>query len=212
MAQMKLLTEREESRLAVLAESQPKTAKALQTLIEKIKTGVIRAALNDPQIAELLKEKRFRLLGTDFRDEKPVEGDEIARRLMEIGLYNYDDNVLIVLIIDLRQGEIVSIEERRGYHPALVSEEIEEAKNIVLEDPQFEALKEHPELEVVGYPARASVTESHPGFGHRCATLYFWTGGEQPERVSQAVVDLSAQKVVPGYAEGEPFVEPQGTR
>lgn len=210
MAQAKLLTEREESRLTVLAQGQPKSAKALQALIEKIKTRTVRAALDDPQVAKRLKGKRSRVVGTDFREEKPRDGEKIALRLAEVGIYDYDDNVLIVPIIDLRQGVVAAIEERRGYHPSLAAEEIEEAKNIALAHREFQSLKKYSELEVVAFPARAAATESHPGFGHRCVTLYFWTGGKQSKRVSQAVVDLSTQKVVPGDAEGEPFVEPQG--
>lgn len=210
MAQSKLLTESEESRLTVLAQGQPKSAKALQALIEKIKTRTVRAALGDPQVAKRLEGKRSRVVGTDFREEKPRDGEKIAPRLAEVGIYDYDDNVLIVSIIDLRKGVVAAIEERREYHPSLAAEEIEEAKNIALAHPEFQSLREYSELEVVAFPARAAVTESHPGFGHRCVTLYFWTGGQQPQRVSQAVVDLSTQTVVPGDAEGEPFVEPQG--
>jgi len=210
MSQARLITESEESRLTELEQGQPESAEALQALIEEIKTRTVRAALDDPQVAERLEGKRSRVVGTDLREEKPRDGERIETRLAEVGIYDYDDNVLIVPIIDLRNGVVAAIEERRGYHPSLAAEEIEEAKNIALAHREFQSLTEYSELEVVAFPARAAVTESHPGFGHRCVTLYFWTGGEQPERVSQAVVDLSTQEVVPGDAEGEPFVEPQG--
>jgi len=210
MSQARLITESEESRLTELEQGQPESAEALQALIEEIKTRTVRAALDDPQVAERLEGKRSRVVGTDLREEKPRDGERIETRLAEVGIYDYDDNVLIVPIIDLRSGVVAAIEERRGYRPSLAAEEIEEAKNIALAHREFQSLTEYSELEVVAFPARAAVTESHPGFGHRCVTLYFWTGGEQPERVSQAVVDLSTQEVVPGDAEGEPFVEPQG--
>jgi hypothetical protein len=210
MAQDRLLTESEEARLTDLQQGQPESAAALQALIEEIKTRTVRAALDDPQVAERRAGKRSRVVGIDLRKEKPRDGGSIEPRLAEVGIYDYDDNVLIVHIIDLREGVVAAIEERRGYQPSIAAEEIEEARNIVLAHPEFQSLKEYSELEVVAFPARAAVTESHPGFGHRCATLYFWTSGEHPERVSQAVVDLSAQEVVPGDAEGEPFVEPQG--
>jgi hypothetical protein len=210
MAQDRLLTESEEARLTDLQQGQPESAAALQALIEEIKTRTVRAALDDPQVAERRAGKRSRVVGTDLRKEKPRDGGSIEPRLAEVGIYDYDDNVLIVSIIDLREGVVVAVEERRGYQPSIAAEEIEEAKNIALAHPEFQSLKEYSDLEVVAFPARAAVTESHPGFGHRCATLYFWSGGDQPERVSQAVVDLSTQEVVPGDAEGEPFVEPQG--
>ena len=210
MAQTKLMTESEESRLTALAQGQPRSAKSLKALIEKIQARTVRAALNDPQVAERLKGKRSRVMGVDFREEKPSDAKKIETRLAEVGIYDYDDDLLIIPIIDLHQGVVAAIEERRGYHPSLAVEEIEEAKDIALADPEFQSLKQYSELEVVAHPARAAITESNPGFGHRCVTLYFWAGGKQPKRLSQAVVDLSAQKLVPGDAEGEPFVEPQG--
>jgi hypothetical protein len=210
MAQDRLLTESEESRLTELEQGQPESAEALQALIEEIKTRTVRAALDDPQVAERLEGKRSRVVGTDFREEKPRDGGRIERRLAEVGIYDYDDNVLIVPIIDLYEGVVAAIEERRGYQPSITAEEIEEAKDIALANRERQSLREYPDLEVVAFPARAAFTESHPSFGHRCVTLYFWTGGEQPERVSQAVVDLSTQEEVSGDAEGEPFVEPQG--
>ena len=206
MAKAKLLTESEESRLTVLAQGQPKSARALQALIEKIKNRTARAALDDPQVAERLKGKRYRVVGIDIREEKK-EGEKAAPRLGEVGIYDYDDDVLIVPIIDLRRVLVAAIEERRGYHPSLAAEEVQEAKKIALAHRQFQSLKKYSELDVVAVPARAAVTESHPGFGHRCVTLYFWTRGKQPKRVAQAVIDLSTQKVVPGDAEGEPFVK-----
>ncbi len=207
MAMAKLLTRNEESRLTVLAQGQPKSARALQALIRKIKNRAARAALDDPQVAQRLDGKRYRVVGTDFREEKSKDGEKAAPRLAEVGIYEYDANVLIVPVIDLHRGVVAAIEERRGYHPSLAAEEIEEAKNIALANKHFQSLKKYSELEVVAFPARAAVTESHPGFGHRCVTLYFWTSGKQPKRVGQAGVDLSAQNVVPGDAEGEPFVE-----
>jgi hypothetical protein len=208
MAQDRLLTETEEARLTELEQGQPESAAALQALIEEIKTRAIRAALDDPQVAERLEGKRSRVVGTDLRKEKPRDGGSIEPHLAEVGIYDYDDDVLIVPIIDLREGVVAAIEERRGYQPSLAAEEIEEAEDIALANRERQSLKEYSELEVVAFLARAAFTESHPGFGHRCVTLYFWSGGDQPERVSQAVVDLSAQEEVSGDAEGEPFVEP----
>jgi hypothetical protein len=209
MAQAKILTESEASRLTTLARNQPKSAKAFQALVEKIKTRTVRGVLADPEVAKRLQGKRYRVVGTDFRAEKPEDGEKIATSIAETGIYDYDDNVLIVPITELRTGMLVAIDERRGYHPSLATEEIEEAKNIALAHPEFQSLKKYSELEVVAFPARSAAIESHPGFGHRCVTLYFWTGGAESERISQAVVDLSTQKVIPGDAEGEPFPESQ---
>src|SRR3712207_8471507 len=47
-----------------------------------------RAALDDPQVAERLEGKRSRVVGTDFREEKPRDGGRIERRLAEVGIYD----------------------------------------------------------------------------------------------------------------------------
>src|SRR5215217_2156665 len=114
MAQDRLLTESEEARLTDLQQGQPESAAALQALIEEIKARTVRAALDDPQVAERRQGKRSRVVGTDLREEKPRDGERIETRLAEVGIYDYDDNVLIVPIIDLRNGVVAAIEERRS--------------------------------------------------------------------------------------------------
>jgi Cu2+-containing amine oxidase len=207
MAQAKVLSESEQSKLTVLLQEQPKSTNALQVLIDKIKVRAVQIATDDARVAARVKGKRSRVVGFDFAYDKSKDNGKNRTRLAEIGIYDYDDDVLLVPIVDLGKGTVTAIEERRGYHPALTADEIEEAKNIALAQREFQSLKRRSGLEVTAYPARAAAIPSHPGYGHRCVTLYFWSGGKQPQRVSQAVVDLSTRKLISGDAEGEPFVE-----
>jgi Cu2+-containing amine oxidase len=207
MVQTKVLSESEESELAVLAQDQPKSTKALQALIDKIKARAVQIVLDDARVAARIRGKRSRVIASDLTEDESKDSGENGTRRAEVGIYDYDDDVMIVPIVDLRRGTVTVIEERKGYHPALAADEIEEAKNFALAQPEFQSLKNHSGLEIAAYPARAAAIPSHQGYGHRCVTLYFWSGGKQSERISQAVVDLSARKLIPGDAEGEPFID-----
>jgi hypothetical protein len=204
MAQTELLSKREESELATLVQDQPRSTQALQALIDKIKAGAIQIALDDARVAARIKGKRSRIIAVDITEYKSSkDSGENGLRCVEVGIYDYDDDVMVVPIVDLHRSAVTVIEERKGYHPALSAEEIEEARNFALAQPEFQALKNYSELEIAAYPARAAAIPSHQGYGHRCITLYFWSGSK---RVSQAVVDLSARKLIPGDVEGEPFI------
>jgi hypothetical protein len=199
VAQAQLLTKREELRAIILA-GKPKSAPALQELIEKIKGRAVQAALDDLQVKKRLEGVRHAVVGADLHDEKPAEGQTLPPRLAEIGVYDYNSNVLVLAILDLRRGGVMNIEERRGLQPLLTAAEEQEAREIVLSDPQFHSLQERSDLQIVSFPERGAFDETDPCYQHRCFRLYFWAGGE-PERVGEAVVDLSERRVIPSESD-----------
>src|SRR5262249_37425977 len=127
-----LVSQREELRGIVLAQRQPKSDRVLRELIGKVGARVIDAVLKDPQVTERLARTRYRVVGADLREEKPIGDTKTARRLGEVGVYDYDRNVLVVPVVALRTGQVVTIDERRGIQPSLTPEEVMEAKNIAL--------------------------------------------------------------------------------
>lgn len=204
MAQTTFLSKREELRGIALAARLPGSVEKLQDLIEKVKTRTIQAVVKDPKVEERLRGRRFSVVGAEIREEKPRGAEKSAPRLAEAGIYDYDRNVLVVAVVDLLEGTVVDIEERSGVQPALTEEEREQGKRIVFSNPQFQSLKKRSQLEVVTLPARVAFTESHPSYRHRCFEFYFWTGGRQPRKVAQAIVDLTTNQVVPGSPEDVP--------
>ena len=208
-----LVSQREELRGILLAQRQPKSGRALRELIGKVRARVVDAVLKDPQVTERLAGTRYRVVGTDMTEDKPSGDTKMARRLGEVGVYDYVRNVLVVPVIALRTGQVVTIEERRGVQPSLTPEEVAEAKNIAFSDPAFRSLARYRQLDIVAFPARAAFAESHPAFGHRCFALYFWTRSKPPKRLAAAMVDLSAQQVVPGDPDDPAIIqEPQTER
>ena len=210
MLQDRPLRKKKKTSGPLLAQKLPESAQALQKLIEKVRVRTIPAVLKDPKVAARLEGIRFQVVGADLRQEKPSEGRNATALFGEIGIYDYEHNVLVVPVVDLRKGVVVSIEERRGLQPSLTLEEVAEAKKIVLSDPRFRSLKKHSDLEVVAFPARATSIESNPCYGHRCFALYFWVGGKQPRKVAEAIVDLSTQRLV--SADADEVLVVQGER
>lgn len=155
-----LLTPGEEKRALLLARQQPESSGKLQELLEKIRERTVQAVLRFPEVARRLEGVRYRVVGADLREEKPAPGDDRAPRQAEVGLYDYDRDVLVVPIVDLRAGSLVRLEERTGFQPELTPEELEEARTLVLEDPRFEALKGRRGLKADAFPARAGFSPS----------------------------------------------------
>ena len=67
-----LIGRREEVRLLRLARSQPATAGDFLELIEEIKERTVDTVLADERVRARMKGVRNRVLGTDFREEKPT--------------------------------------------------------------------------------------------------------------------------------------------
>lgn len=198
MEEQPLLTRREEARGLELARRQPRSAPTLQALIETVRARTVAAVLRNSQVPERLAGKRYRVVGTDLLEEKPAAEGQGARRFAQVGLYDYDQDALVVVRVDLRAGTVLEIEDRRGWQPPPTEEEIAEARELVLANRDFAALRrQHAELQVVGLLGRASSLEGHPLHRHRIVLLTFWAGGEQATKVGEAAVDLSRRAVVP---------------
>lgn len=198
-----LLTRREELRFVALARKQPESARELRVWIDRRKPEVIRLALADRRIANRFKQIRHRVLDAELYFEEAPRGQEEVV-FADVGIYDYDRDVLVVAVVDLRRGTAVATQEHSRKQPPLTAEEREEARDIVLANPAFTSLKRYRNLEVTAFPARAAFFEGHPSYGHRCFRLYFWTIGARSRRVAAATVDLSARRLIEDvFLEGE---------
>src|SRR5262249_27625732 len=189
---------------------QPKSGERLNDLLRKVEARIIKVALRARSVAERLKDKRYEVLGADLpvfkgsATRKSTVNDE-KRSFAEIGIYDYDSNVLVVSIVDLRKGIVTNVEERRAIQPPLTPREEEGAKKIVFADARYRTLGRQSRLRIVAYPVRAAFIESHAYYGHRCFVLHFWTTGKGSRRTARAVVDLSTLQLVPEDAVKPPF-------
>jgi Cu2+-containing amine oxidase len=188
-----LLSRRDEVRLLRLARSQPATAGELLELIEEIKERTIEAVLAEERVRARMKGVRYRVLAADYREDKPTGEEKRPRRLAEVGLYDYDKDILVVAVVDLHQGTVLAIEERPGVQPPVTEDEIKAASELITSSHQHHARLNQPGTAVVAFPTPRYI-EGHARERHRCVTLYFSPGPGQNE--TQITVDLMAEEVV----------------
>jgi hypothetical protein len=189
-----MLSHREEVRLLRLARSQPASAGELLELIEDIKERNIEALLAEERVRGRIKGVRYRVLAADYREDKPTGEEKRPRRLAEVGLYDYDKDVLVVLVVDLHQGTVLGIEERPGVQPPVTEDEIRAASKLINSSHPHHARLNQPGTAVVAFPTPRYIV-GHARERHRCITLYFSPQPGQSE--TQITVDLMAEEVVP---------------
>jgi hypothetical protein len=193
MAERPVLSNQDRRRLAGLAQGRPPTAAGVASLVERVRTESPGRALADAKLAARLRNRRHRVIGADLRIDKPSRPRAEPRVLGEVGIYDYEDDVLLAAFVDTENGRVVDVQERPGLQLEPTDEEVEEASSIALAADR--ALARRRSLDVVAHPAHLLGTP-RALHKHRLLQLYFWTRGRRPERVGEAVVDLSAQRVV----------------
>ena len=103
-----LLTRKEEAQALRLARSQPESAEEFNALLARLRSRVVEAVLADDRIRGRLAAVRHRVVAVDYREDKP-EATEEPVRLAEVAMYDYDRDVLVFTVADLRRGELVDL-------------------------------------------------------------------------------------------------------
>jgi hypothetical protein len=193
MAEPAVLSAQDWRRLAGLALGRPPTPARVASLVERVRTQSPDRALADANLAARLRDRRHRVIGADLRIDKPARPRGQPRLLGEVGIYDYEDDVLLVAFVDTKNGRVVEVQERPGIQLEPTDDEIEEATEIALAADR--SLARRRSLDVVAHPAHI-VGIPAAVRGHRLVQLYFWAGRRRPEQVGEAIVDLSARSVV----------------
>jgi hypothetical protein len=189
-----LLNRREELRALRLARTQPQSAGEFQEFLEELTERGVEMVLADDRVQARLDGVRHAVVATDYREDKPAaDGGEVLRS-GEVCIYDYDKDVLVVAVVNLRQGTVVDLFERHGVQPPITAEEVNTAKTIASRDSQMASLLSRAGRNIVAFPTPAYL-ETHARARHRCATLYL-SPEQAHHEVAQVTVDLSAQQVV----------------
>jgi hypothetical protein len=190
----RLLDVVDEERLLRLAATQPESGPHLAGYLDRLKERATELVLADERMREKLGRDRWRVLTADYREDKAPEGEPVGR-LGEIGVYDYDRDVLVAGVVDLRTGEVTEIVEREGAAPPITPEELGEALRIADAVANVQRIAGLPETQVVAFPTPSYAFERRRGSErHRGCTVYV----QAPDgETARAVVDLSAAMVVP---------------
>lgn len=187
-----IVTRREEARALKLARSQPESAAELATFLDEIGSRIVEFAKAEPRVRERLGKVRNRVLTVDYREDKPDEGDRPIR-LAEVGFYDYDNDVLVVAVVDPLAPSVVGIEERK-VSPPITDEELAEARKLLAKVEKLDAAMGRRRKGIAAFPTPSYAFVERSGReGHRGCVVYV----ESEDRVLHGVVDLSARQLVP---------------
>jgi hypothetical protein len=92
------------------------TRTALDPFAAEIAGRITQLAKADPRLRERLMNVRSRVVTVDFPEGAP----ETA--LGEVGFYDYDNDVLVVAVVDRFAGEVVELKERKASPPVTLEE------------------------------------------------------------------------------------------
>jgi hypothetical protein len=187
-----LVTRRDEARALKLARSQPESSRELDAFLAEIGGRITQFAKLDPRVRERLANVRSRVLTIDYREDKPDEGDRPVR-LGEVGFYDYDNDVLVVAVVDPFVPELVDIVERK-VSPPITLEELGEALELLTKrTSKLQAALKRRRARRAAFPTPSyAFVEGSGREGHRGCVMYVESEG----RVLHGVVDLSARQVV----------------
>jgi hypothetical protein len=186
-----VLTKREEIKGLRLGASQPESAKEFLAFLDDLRERIVAAVLEADRVRSRLDGCRFAVVAADYREDKGAREGRHGARLAEIGLYDYDADVLLVAVVDPVRGRLLELEEREGVQPPISSEELAEAKKIAARA-TGESLRSR---RIVAFPT-ATYRLSEERERRRCCTLYVPVRGARDGSV-EIVVDLSRRELVP---------------
>jgi hypothetical protein len=187
-----LVTRRDEARALKLARSQPESSRELDAFLAEIAGRITQFAKLDPRVRERLANVRSRVVTVDYREDKPDDGDRPVR-LGEVGFYDYDNDVLVVAVVDPFGPELVDLVERK-VSPPITLEELAEALDLLTKrKSKLQEALERRRARKAAFPTPTyAFVEGSGREGHRGCVLYVESEG----RILHGVVDLSARQVV----------------
>jgi hypothetical protein len=187
------VTRREEAHALKLARGQPETVRELNAYLAEIGGRITQFAKGDPRVRERLAVVRSRVLTLDYREDKPDEGERPVR-LGEVGFYDYDNDILVVAVVDPFAGELVALEERQVSPPITLEELAEALELLTKRKSKLQAALKRRRARKAAFPTPTyAFVEGSGRERHRGCILFVEAEG----RRFHGVVDLSARQVVP---------------
>jgi hypothetical protein len=186
----RLITQEEEQEALELAREFLERPDEYETMADRFRDRVVEFVLESTEVSDRLADRRHRIVGADFY---PVDMDAEAAlqplRMGEVAIYDYEADVLLSAIVDLRASTVERVVEYERVQPLATEEDRDEA--IELARAYLE------ELEATVSSLHVSLPEDHPRHGHRILEVVFGPGGDRGDDPFTSVfVDLSVREIV----------------
>lgn len=190
-----LLSKQEAAEGRNLSRSQPESAGQYAAFLERLRERTVAATVRHEQVRTRLQGRRHAVVALDYREDALGGNKDELVPLAEVGIYDYQKDVLCVALINLSEGTLVDLLERQGVQPPISTDETAAARGLALRSEHLTQSLNRVDLDVVAFPTpryRLDAARAR----HRCATLYFFPQQNRHD-VTEVVVDLSAQELVP---------------
>ncbi len=192
-----LVTRQKQLQALRLASAYPKTANKLANLAGAARTKITQFVAQVPEVKEYLGDRRYRVLGADLHVEALGDPKRLPTPHAEVSIYDYDRDVLVSVIVELRRNRILRIREYTNRQPRPSIEEVREAESLALKSHTVARKVRGKRTVARVLLAREAWLEGHPAYGHRVLHLTFWTRAKRPKLVAGPVlVDLSSRALL----------------
>ena len=187
-------SDQDEAQEQRLLAAQPESAGELTEFLERLGSRVTEAVMNDDRVRERLSGVRHEVLAVDYRQEKPEEGRP-SSRAAQVGIYDYDRDVLVVAGFDLYSGGVSEVYDREGAAPPIAAVEVDQARALVNDVPGMREALRREGSDAVAFPTPSYAFDANPRRARHRGCTFYATGGDGEVRAT--TVDLSAMDVVP---------------
>jgi len=188
------LSEEDEAQERRLLGGQPASSGELNEFLERLKARVSEAVMSDERVRGRLGGERQEVLAVDYREEKPAEGRPFSRTA-QVGIYDYDRDVLVVAAFDLYSGAVSEVYDREGAAPPIAAVEVDQARALVNDVPGMREALRREGSDAVAFPTPSYAFDANPRRARHRGCTFYATGGDGEVRAT--TVDLSAMDVVP---------------
>jgi hypothetical protein len=188
------LSEEDEAQERRLLGGQPASSGELNEFLERLKARVSEAVMSDERVRGRLGGERHEVLAVDYREEKPAEGRPFSRTA-QVGIYDYDRDVLVVAAFDLYSGAVSEVYDREGAAPPIAAVEVDQARALVNDVPGMREALRREGSDAVAFPTPSYAFDANPRRARHRGCTFYATGGDGEVRAT--TVDLSAMDVVP---------------
>jgi hypothetical protein len=188
------LSEEDEAQERRLLGGQPASSGELNEFLERLKARVSEAVMSDERVRGQLGGERHEVLAVDYREEKPAEGRPFSRTA-QVGIYDYDRDVLVVAAFDLYSGAVSEVYDREGAAPPIAAVEVDQARALVNDVPDIREALRREGSDAVAFPTPSYAFDANPRRARHRGCTFYATGGDGEVRAT--TVDLSAMEVVP---------------